>query len=319
MNEPDNVDRLLVWTTLRPLQSDCDNLRRALAKLAEDDPTFSVDDKDVDGEVIIRATGELHLEVICARLLREHHIRVKSRGPKIIYLETVLGTSAAEGKFISQSGGCGHYAHVVIRIEPNPSKGYKFLDETPAGAIPKRFLDPVDRGVRYALKAGAIAGYEIVDAKVTLCDGSYHEGDSDDAAFESAGFMAVKEAMLQASPVLLEPVVSLELIVPQEFCGSIMGDLNSRRGRIEGMEDRAGNQAIRAVVPLAEIIGYATELRLITRGRASYSARFAKYEQAPGLPPIEDDGIGVTANKPWKPKPKRGAEAAELPYSGSDC
>lgn len=319
MNKPENVDRLLVWTTLRPLQSDCDNLRRALAKLAEDDPTFSVEDEDVDGEVIIRAMGELHLEVICSRLLREHHIRVKYRGPKIIYLETVRGTSVAEGKFITQSGGRGHYAHVVIRVEPNPSKGYKFLDETPAGAIPKRFLDPVNRGVRYALMAGAIAGYEIVDAKVTLCDGSYHEDDSDDAAFESAGFMAVKEAMPQANPVLLEPVMSLELIVPEEFCGSVMGDLNSRRGRIEGMEERAGNQAIRVAVPLAEIIGYATELRSITRGRASYSARFAEYEQTPGLPPIEDEGIGVTANKPWKPKPKHGAEAAELPYSDSDC
>lgn len=317
--EPDNVDRLLVWTTLRPIQSDCDNLRGALAKLAEADPTFSVDDEDLDGEVIIRATGELHLEIICDRLLREHHIRVKPRGPKIIYLETVRGTSPGEGKFITQSGGRGHYAHVVIRIEPNPSKGYKFLDETPPGAIPKRFLDPVTRGVQYALKAGPIAGYEIVDAKVTLCDGSYHEGDSDNAAFESAGFMAVKEAMPKASPVVLEPVMSLELIVPQEFCGSIMGDLNSRRGRVEGVEARAENLAIQAVVPLVEIIGYATQLRSITRGRASYSARFAKYEKAPDLPPVEDDGIGVTANKPWKPKPKSGAEAAELPYSGSDC
>jgi len=319
MNEPANVDRLLIWTTLRPVQSDCDNLRRALAKLAEDDPTFSVDDEDVDGEIIVRATGELHLEIVCARLLREHHIHVKSRGPKIVYLETVRATSAAEGKFITQSGGRGHYAHVVIRIEPNPGKGYKFTDETPEGAIPTRFLDPVERGVRYALKAGAFAGYEIVDVKVTLCDGSYHEDDSDDAAFESAGFMAMKEAAPQASPVLLEPLMSLELIVPQEFCGSVMGDLSLRRGRIEGMEDRAGDQAIRAVVPLAEMTGYATDLRSITRGRATYSARFAKYEQAPGLPPVEDDGVGVTANKPWKPKPRRGAEAAELPDSGSDC
>jgi elongation factor G len=313
MNEPENADRLLVWTALRPIQSDCDDLRRALAKLAEDDPSFRVDGKDVDGEVIIRATGELHLEIICERLLREHRIRVKPRAPEIIYLETLRGTSAAEGKFITQSGGRGHYAHVVLRIEPNPSEGYKFIDEAPAGAIPERFLDPVDRGVRYALEAGSIAGYEIVDVKVILCDGSYQEGDSDDAAFESAGFMAAKEAMLQASPVLLEPVMSLELIVPQDFCGSIMGDLSSRRGRIEGMEDRAGNQAIRAVVPLAEIIGYATELRSITRGRASYSAQFVKYEQSPGLPLIEDDGVGVTANKPWEPKPKRGAESAELP------
>jgi elongation factor G len=310
MSEPANVGPLLVWATLRPVQSDRDNLRRALAKLAEDDPTFSVDDEEVNGEIVVRATGELHLEIICARLLREHHVHVKCSGPKITYLETVRGSSAAEGKFITQSGGRGHYAHVVIRVEPNPSKGYKFIDETPNGAIPKRFLDPVDRGVRYALKGGSVAGYEIVDAKVILCDGSYHEGDSDDAAFESAGFMAMKEAVPQASPVLLEPLMSLDLIVPQEFCGSVMGDLNSRRGRIEGMEDRAENQAIRAVVPLAEMMGYATDLRSITRGRASYSARFAKYEQAPRLPPIEDDAIGVTANKPWKPKPKHGAAAA---------
>jgi elongation factor G len=314
MNKPGNVGRLLIWTTLRPLQSDCDNLRRALAKLAEDDTTFSVDDEDVHGEVIIRARDELHLEVVCARLLREHHIRVKSRGPKIIYLETVRRTSVAEGKFITQSGGRGHYAHVVIRIEPNASKGYEFVDETPVGAIPKKFLEPVNRGVRYALKAGAIAGYETVDAMVTLCGGSYHEDDSDDAAFESAAFMALKEAMPHANPVLLEPVMFLELIVPQEFCGSVMGDLNSRRGCIEGMEDHTGNQAIRAFVPLAEIIGYATELRSITRGRASYSARFARYEHAPGLHPIEDDGTGVTANRPWKPKPRHGAETAEPPY-----
>lgn len=315
MTEPANVDRLLVWTTLRPVQSDCDNLRSALAKLAEDDPTFSVDDEEVDGEIVVRATGELHLEIICSRLLREDHIHVKSRGPKVIYLETVRGTSAAEGKFITQSGGCGHYAHVVIRIEPNPGRGYKFIDETPKGTIPERFLDPVNRGVRYALKEGAVAGYEIVDAMVTLCDGSYHEGDSDDAAFESAGFMAVKEAVPRASPVLLEPLMSLELIVPQEFCGSVMGDLNLRRGRIEGMEDHEGNQAIRSLVPLAEMIGYATDLRSITRGQATYSAQFAKYEQAPGLPPVGDDTVGVTANKPWKPKPRRRAETAEPPIA----
>lgn len=165
MNQPTNVSRSLVWATLRPVQSDCGDLRRALVKLAEDPPSFGVDDEEVNGEIIVRATGELHLEIICERLLREHHIRVRCGDPKIIYLETVRGTSAAEGKFITQSGGRGHYAHVVIRVEPHPSKGYKFIDETPKGAIPKRFLDPVDRGVRCALKGGAVAGYEIVDAK----------------------------------------------------------------------------------------------------------------------------------------------------------
>jgi elongation factor G len=269
MNESHNVERLLVWTALQPVQSDCVSLRRALAKLAEDDPAFSVDDEDVDGEIIIRATGELHLEIICARLLREQHLHVKSRGPKIIYLETIRGSSAAEGKFNKQSGGRGHYAHVVLRIEPNPGQGYKFTNQAPMGAIPPRFLDPVERGVQYALKAGEVAGYEIVDAKVTLCDGSYHEGDSDDAAFESAGFMAIKKAMAQAKPVLLEPLMALELSVPPEFCGSVMGDLSSRRGFIEGLEDHGGNQTIRAVVPLVEMIGYATDLRSFTGTRTS--------------------------------------------------
>lgn len=316
MNETAPMSRPLIWTALRPVQSGCDKLRRALAKLAEDDTDFRVDDEDVDGQVIIRATGELHLEIICERLVREHDIYVESGGPRVIYLETIQRTSTAEGKFISQSGGRGHYGHVVIRIEPNPSGGYKFVDETPKGAIPNKYLDPVSEGIQYALKAGVVAGYEIVDVKVTLCDGSYHEGDSDEASFESAGFMAMKEAVREASPVLLEPLMSLEVSVPQEFCGSVLGDLNLRRGRLQQMEDRAGDEVIRAIVPLAEMIGYASDLRSITRGRASYSTRLADYEQASDLPPTGDDSVGVTANKPWNPKPKRGAEAAEPPFAG---
>jgi elongation factor G len=319
MNEPVPPGRPLVWATLRPIHSDCDNLRRALAKLAEDDPGFSVDDEDADGQIIIRALGELHLEIICERLVRERSVYVESGGPNIIYLETIRETSAAEGEFNSQSGARSQYAHVVIRIEPNPRRGYEFADETPGGAIPNKYVDSVDKGVRYALRAGVVAGYEVVDIKVTLCDGGYHEGDSDDEAFESAGFMAAKTAMRRASPVLLEPLMSLEVIVPQELTGSVMGDLNLRRGRIEGMEDRAGEQAIQAIVPLAEIISYATDLRSITRGRATYSAQFAHYELASGLPPAGDDSVGVTANKPWKPKPKRGAEAVEPPWLDSNC
>jgi elongation factor G len=318
MNQPLSAGRPLVWTALRPVHGDCDKLRRALAKLAEDQPGFEVDE-EVDAQIIIRATGELQVEMICERLAREHHLCVARGDPKVIYLETIRETSAAEGNYITQSGGRGHYAHVMIRIDPNPGRGYEFVDDRREEAIPGKYVQPVDHGVQYALREGVVAGCEMVDVKVTLCDGSYHEGDSDDAAFESAGFMAVKEALPQASPVLLEPVMYLELIVPQEFCGSIIGDLTSRRGRIEAMENRAGNQAIQAVVPLAEILGYATQLRSITLGRANYSARFATYQQAPGLPPIEDDGIGVTANKPWKPKPKRGAKAAEWPYSAPDC
>jgi elongation factor G len=317
MNEPVNPSHPLVWTTLRPIHSDCDNLRRALAKLAEDDSVFRVDDEDLDGQIIIRALGELHLEIICERLVREHSVYVESGGPNVIYLETIRETSAAEGEFNSQSGARSQYAHVVIRLEPNSRRGYEFVAEMPKGAIPNKYVDPVDKGIQYALKAGVVAGYEVVDVKVTLCDGSYHEGDSDKEAFESAGFMAMKKAMRQASPVLLEPLMSLEVVVPQELSGYVLGDLNLRRGRIEGMEDRAGEQAIQAVVPLAEIISYATDLRSITRGRATYSARFANYEQAPGLPPAGDDGVGVTAKKPWKPKPKCGADAVEPPWPDS--
>jgi elongation factor G len=271
-----------------------------LAKLAESDPAFGVDDEEVSDEIIVRATSELHLTMICMRLAKEHNIRVTCSDPEPVYLETVRGTSVAEGKFITQSGGRGHYAHVVIRVEPNPTKGYKFVDETPKGAIPKKFLVPIDRGVRYALKGGAVAGYEIIDARVTLCDGSYHEGDSDDAAFESAGFMATKEALTQASPVLLEPLMSLEFEVPPEFCGVVMDDLTLRRCRIEGMEHRGDSQAIRAVVPMAEIMGYLNYLSYSTH-RVFYSERFLRYEEAPGPPGADDDGIVVTANKPWKP------------------
>jgi elongation factor G len=312
MNELVPTDRPLIWTALHPVQNDCKDLRSALARLAQDDPGFRVDDEDVDGQIIIRTTGELRLEIICERLVREHHIYVQSGGPKIIYLETIRRQSAAEGKFIS---AWGRYAHVVIRIEPNPGQGYEFVDERPQGTIPNKYVDPVDQGFQYALKEGFVAGYEMVDVKVTLCDGSYHEGDSDEEAFETAGFMAMKEAIRQANPVLLEPLMSVEVIVPREFSGSVIGDLNLRRGRIEGIEDRAGSGVIHATVPLAEMVGYATDLRSVTLGRATYSARFANYSQAPGSPPVGDDGVGVTANKPWKPRPKRGAEAAEPPFT----
>jgi len=317
MNELMPPNRPLVWTTLRPVNSDCDKLRRALAKLREDDKGFRVDDEDEDGQIVIRAMSKLHLDLICERLVREHDIYVESGRPKIIYLETIRETSAAERTFINQSGGRGHYAHVVIRIDPNPNKGYKFIDETPKGAIPRKYLSPVDKGIQYALKAGVVAGYETTDIKVTLCDGSYYEADSDDAAFESAGFMAMKEAVSQANPVLLEPLMFVEVACPEELCGSVMGDLSLRRARIEGMENRAEIQVIQAIVPLAEMIGYAVHLRSMTQGRASYSARFANYEQAPGPPQGGDDRIGVTANKPWKPKPKRGAEAVEPPWEDS--
>ena len=301
---------LLVRTTLRPVNTNTESVRRALAKLAEEDPTFKVEDEDLDGQIVIATTGELHLEVICDRLAREYRIHVEPGAVNVLYAEGIRDISDGEGKFVSQSGSRSRYAHVVLRIEPNPGRGYELVDELPERAFPKQYVEPISRGIQYALKAGVIAGYEIVDVKVILCDGSYHEVDSDEESFETAGFMALKDAAVRANPVLLEPVMAVQVIVPEEFAGSIMGDLDSRRGTIERME----NGVISALVPLAEMIGYTTELRSITQGRGYYSGNFAKYEQAPGPPPSGDDRIGVTANKPWKPKPKRGAEAAQPPW-----
>ena len=317
MNEP--AVRPLVWASLRPVGSDCEKLRRALAGLREKDAAFSVDEEDVDGRVIIRATNELHLEDICDRLVREHAVYVKAGAPKVIYLETIRDASNGVGKFINQSGGRGHYAHVVIRIEPNPTKGYELVSETREVSIPGKYLRPIDEGIRYALKVG-VAGHEMTDIRVILCDGSYHETDSDDGAFESAGFIALKEAVREYGCVLLEPVVSLEVAVPQELAATVIADLKSRRADITGIEGASANkQMIRAIVRLAEIIGYAADLRLRTGERATCSASLLRYRQVQDLPPAGDDLIGVTANKPKKPKPKSGAEAVEPPWLESNC
>lgn len=315
MNEPGG--RPLVWTTLRPVNRDCAELRRALAKLREKDAAFSIDDEDVDGQVIIRATSELHLEDICERLVREQDVYVESAAPKIIYLETIRDTAGAEGKFIRQSGGSGHYAHVVLRIEPNPTKGYELVSEMPEGVIPGKYFHPIEQGIRQALKSG-LAGHEMTDVKVILCDGSYHEADSDDAAFESAGFIAVKEAVRESGAVLLEPVISLEVSVPQEWSGSVIADLQSRRAEVTAIEGQANKQPlIRAIVRLAEIVGYADELRSKTDERATYSTALLRYTQVEDA--AGDERIGVTANKPRKPKPKFGAEAVEPPWPEVDC
>ena len=304
--------------SLRPVTSECEELRRALAKLSEKDAAFVVDDDDVDGHVVIRAMSELHLETICERLAREHNVYVQCGKPEIIYLETIRNTSAAEGKFISQSGGQGHYAHGVIRIEPNPTRGYELVNESPTGAIPDKYLDSINQGVRYALKSGP-ACYELTDVKVTLCDGSYHEADSDEAAFETAGFMAVKEAVRQSKSVLLEPVISLQVMVPQELTSSVISGLKFRRAEITGIESESEVQVIHAIVRLAELIGYADDLLSISQERATYSAALLRYQPVQDLPSAGDDAVGVTANKPWKPKPKRGAESVEPLWPEANC
>jgi elongation factor G len=253
----------------------------ALNKLAQEDPTFRVSTDQDSGQTIIEGMGELHLEIIIDRMMREFKVEANVGKPQVAYRETIRKNSEAEGKFIRQSGGRGQYGHVKLRIEPNPAKGYEFVNEISGGSIPKEYIKPVDEGIKEALEGGVLAGYEMVDVKAILYDGSYHEVDSNEMAFKIAGSMAVKEAARKASPVLLEPVMSVEVVVPEEFMGTIIGDLNSRRGRIEGMEHRAGSQVIRAMVPLSEMFGYATQMRSNTQGRATFSMHFARYEEAP--------------------------------------
>ena len=262
-------------------KSDQEKMGVALGKLAQEDPTFRVHTDEDSGQTIIEGMGELHLEIIIDRMMREFKVEANVGKPQVAYRETIRKNAEAEGKFIRQSGGRGQYGHVKIRIEPNPGKGYEFENDITGGSIPKEYIKPVDEGIKEALEGGVLAGFEMVDVKAILYDGSYHEVDSNEMAFKIAGSMAVKEAARKASPVLLEPVMSVEVVVPEEFMGTIIGDLNSRRGRIEGMEHRAGSQVIKAMVPLSDMFGYATQMRSNTQGRATFSMHFARYEEAP--------------------------------------
>jgi elongation factor G len=262
-------------------KGDQEKMGLALSRLAQEDPTFRVSTDADSGQTIIEGMGELHLEIIVDRMMREYKVEANVGKPQVAYRETIRKNSQAEGKFIRQSGGKGQYGHVKIRMEPNPGKGYEFENEITGGSIPKEFIKPVDAGIKEALEGGVLAGYEMVDVKVTLYDGSYHDVDSSEMAFKIAGSMAFKEAAKKASPVLLEPVMAVEVVVPEDFMGVIVGDLNSRRGRIEGMEHRAGSQVIKAMVPLSEMFGYATNMRSSTQGRATFSMHFSRYEEAP--------------------------------------
>jgi elongation factor G len=263
-------------------KGDQEKMGLALGKLAQEDPTFRVSTDPDSGQTIIAGMGELHLEIIIDRMMREFNVQANVGKPQVAYRETIRKKSEAEGKFIRQSGGRGQYGHAKIRIEPNePGKGYEFVNDVVGGTVPKEYIKPIDQGIQEAMEGGVLAGYEIVDVKATLYDGSYHEVDSNEMAFKIAGSMAFKAAAAKASPVLLEPVMSVEVVVPEEFAGTIMGDLSSRRGRIEGMEHRAGSQVIKSMVPLSEMFGYATNMRSLTQGRATYSMHFSRYEEAP--------------------------------------
>ena len=262
-------------------KGDQEKMGIALNKLAQEDPTFKVHTDPDSAQTIISGMGELHLEIIVDRMMREYKVEANVGKPQVAYRETIRKSSQGEGKFIRQTGGSGNYGHAKIRLEPNPAKGYEFVNEIVGGVVPKEYIKPIDQGIKEALQGGVLAGYEVVDVKVTLYDGSYHEVDSNEMAFKIAGSLAFKDAAKKAHPVLLEPVMSVEVVVPEEYMGTIIGDLNSRRGRIEGMEHRAGSQVIKANVPLSEMFGYATQMRSNTQGRATYSMHFNRYEEAP--------------------------------------
>jgi len=263
-------------------KSDQEKMGVALQKLAQEDPSFRVRSDEESGQTIISGMGELHLEIIVDRMKREFNVEANVGAPQVSYRETLRTTVEQETKFARQSGGRGQYGHVYIRLEPQePGAGYEFVNAIVGGAVPKEYIPAVDKGVREAMTNGVIAGFPVVDVKATLYDGSYHEVDSSEMAFKIAGSMAFKEGASKGKPVLLEPIMKVEVVTPEENMGDVMGDLNSRRGMIQGMEDTPSGKIIRAEVPLASMFGYATDLRSATQGRASYSMEFAKYNEVP--------------------------------------
>jgi elongation factor G len=263
-------------------KADQEKLSTALQRLAEEDPTFTVRGDEETGQTIISGMGELHLEIILDRLLREFRVDANIGRPQVAYRETVRRrVEGVEGRFVRQTGGRGQYGHAVINIEHNDDGGYAFENRIVGGVIPREFIPSVDKGIQEALDNGVVAGYPVVDVRVELVDGSYHEVDSSEMAFQIAGSMAAKEAMKRANPVLLEPVMDVEVVVPEEFMGDVMGDLSARRGHIQGMDTRGGGQVIRAMVPLSEMFGYATTVRSKTQGRATFTMQFDHYAEVP--------------------------------------
>ncbi len=254
----------------------------ALVKLAEEDPTFRTYTDAETGQTIIAGMGELHLEIIVDRMIREFHVEARVGNPQVAYKESIKAPVKAEGRYVRQTGGHGQYGHVVIELSPQaPGTGYTFEDKIVGGVIPKEYIPAVDKGMREALKSGSLGGYEVMDVKATLLDGSYHEVDSSEQAFSIAGSLAVKEALEKANSVLLEPVMQVEVMVPEDYLGDVMGNLTARRGKVSGMEMRQNVQAIHAIVPLSEMFGYATDLRSRTQGRGTFTMIFARYEEVP--------------------------------------
>ena len=278
MNFPEPVIRVAIEPKTK---AGSEKMGIALAKLAEEDPTFRTWTDEETGQTIIAGMGELHLEIIVDRLLREFKVEANVGAPQVAYRETIRKEANQETKYARQSGGKGQYGHVKIKVEPNPGKGYEFVNGVVGGAIPKEYIPAVDNGIQGAMKSGVLAGYPVVDVKVTLWDGSYHEVDSSEMAFSIAGSMAFKDAMKKCDPVIMEPIMKVNVIVPDEYMGNVIGDLNSRRGQINNQESEGGTARVTALVPLSEMFGYATDLRSKTQGRGQYSMEPDEYQQVP--------------------------------------
>jgi elongation factor G len=265
-------------------KGDQDKLGTGLQRLAEEDPTFRVSSDEETGQTLIAGMGELHLEIIVDRLMREFKVDANVGRPQVAYRETIgKPAEKIQGRFVRQTGGSGQYGDAVINLLPQePGAGYEFADKIVGGKIPKEYIKPIDEGIQEAMNSGVLAGYPVVDVKVELIDGSYHDVDSSERAFKIAGSMAFKEAMKRAKPKLLEPVMAVEVVTPEDFLGDVMGNLNSRRGRIEEMNPLGNATTIKAIVPLSEMFGYATDVRSMTQGRATFSMQFERYEDVPG-------------------------------------
>jgi elongation factor G len=279
MEFPEPVISIAIEPKTKP---DQEKMGIALGKLAQEDPSFRVHTDEESGQTIIAGMGELHLEIIVDRLRREFSVEANVGAPQVAYRETIRKQIEIEGKFVRQSGGRGQYGHVWLRLEPRePGEGYEFVNEIVGGVVPREYISSVDKGIQEQMENGVIAGFPVVDVRVALYDGSYHEVDSNEMAFKIAGSQAFKQGALTANPALLEPMMKVEVVTPEDYMGDVMGDLNRRRGLVQGMEDSVSGKVIKAEVPLAEMFGYATDLRSATQGRATYTMEFAKYSEAP--------------------------------------
>jgi elongation factor G len=307
------VQRPVISLAIEPkTKTDQEKLGVGLQKLMAEDPTFRVTTDQQTGQVIIHGMGELHLEIIVDRLKRDFAVEATVGKPQVAYKETLTRNADGEMKYAKQTGGRGQYGHVKIHLYPGePGSGYIFDNETSGGSIPKEFIKPIEEGIREAMARGVLAGYSIDDVRIELYDGSYHDVDSSEMAFKIAGSMAFQDAARKARPVLLEPIMRVEVVVPKEYMGDVIGNLSSRRGQIQSQEDRGGMQFIQARVPLSEMFGYSSDLHSRTRGRATYSMHFDRYQKRPGYP--DDDERTSRVRAPRKPTPRANDSAIALP------